>query len=76
MVAENLQTRIDDDLWQKVVASSLAACVEMRDRFIWGESGSGQYTTKSGYVFCSNSADLLNGGDSWTWLWKLKVPNK
>ena len=51
----------------------------VEDAFIWSHNKNGVYSTKSGYSWLlslSESRASANHHLSWTWIWKLKVPEK
>jgi len=47
------------------------------DAFIWPQQKQGIYSTKSGYNWLiSHSNPNFHATDSWSWIWRLKVPEK
>jgi ribonuclease HI len=49
------------------------------DAFIWNHNKTGVYSTKSGYSWLLSSTDpaiIINPSHSWSWIWKLQVPEK
>ena len=51
----------------------------VEDAFIWNYNKNGVYTAKSGYSWLlsnSESSTILSSTFSWTWIWKLRIPEK
>ena len=49
----------------------------IEDAFIWPHNKNGVYTNKSGYKWLLSQSGSANNSDhSWTWIWRLKIPEK
>lgn len=51
----------------------------VKDTFIWQHNTNGTYTAKSGYTWLlesSNPTAIPTTMSSWSWIWKLKIPEK
>lgn len=51
----------------------------VKDTFIWQHNINGTYTAKSGYAWLlesSNPTAIPTKMSSWSWIWKLKIPEK
>jgi hypothetical protein len=48
---------------------------DIEDIFIWGPSIYSTYTTKSAYSWVLDNTALPQPSLSWSWIWKLKLPN-
>ena len=73
---EGLATVLPRDIMDKIKVVPIADDSSLEDIVIWSHVSSGEYSTKSGYVWllAQPGHSCVNG--LWNWIWSLKAPEK
>ncbi|XP_057432224.1 uncharacterized protein LOC130724978 [Lotus japonicus] len=68
-----------------VLPSEMQACLQKiaptlnmtrQDKWVWRESSTGCYNVRDAYNWLSEPVIVVDGAESWRWIWKLKVPER
>lgn len=72
-----LYTTLPQEVVEFINSTSFRFNDAVEDVIIWPHNKNGVYTTKSGYNWLiSQSSSPNNSFQCWSWIWKLKVPEK
>lgn len=72
----HIHTNIPREICDIISAVPIARYTLVEDRIIWCLTHSRDYSTRSAYFFLQSGFHVLNDQDSWSWIWKLQIPQK
>ncbi|KAK7268980.1 hypothetical protein RIF29_21693 [Crotalaria pallida] len=64
------------DIQRQLSSSGIMINESVPDCITWKGDQSGIYTVKSGYAWLINHTQIQQDSSSWSWIWKIKVPQK
>lgn len=74
---QSLYTNLPTVIADTINNTQLSFNSSLEDAFIWSHHKNGTYSANSGYSWLLSQHDLeIQASNSWSWIWKLKVPEK